>query len=66
MDRPKGTSARDWAQARADLAAVSETWDDAARAALTVRFTEHAATGMPLPAAFITALTDLLGAAADE
>jgi hypothetical protein len=80
MDRPNWVSAPAWARlgpvlerqaavavrdALADLEAVSATWDARSRAALLERFAVRAEAGAPLPAAFILALSDLLGAAHD-
>jgi hypothetical protein len=77
MDRPEWVSALEWARlgpvlrcqpglvardALADLQAVTATWDAPSRTALLERFASRAEAGSPLPAAFILALTDLLGA----
>jgi hypothetical protein len=77
MDRPDWVSAFEWlrlgpalerrpvlaaSEALTDLKAATATWDAASRTALLERFASRAEAGAPLPAAFILALTDLLGA----
>ena len=74
MDRPDWVPAPAWGRLEAalrgqpehardtlgDLAAATAGWDDAARGRLLDRFLLHAERGIPLPAAFISALSDLL------
>jgi hypothetical protein len=43
-----------------DLSALVAEWDEAARARLLERYLEYAERGIPLPAAFISSLCDLL------
>lgn len=43
-----------------DLSALVAGWDAAARARLLDRFLTHAEQGVPLPAAIISSLSDLL------
>lgn len=46
----------------AELAALTATWDAAARSRLLERFCGHAERGVPLSAAFILAVSDLVEA----
>ena len=76
MDRPDWVPAPAWerleaalraqpAHARdvlAELRAASRDWDEPTRARLLERFAIHAERARPLPAAFISALADLLQA----
>ena len=48
--------------ALADLRALTAGWSAPARLEALERFTVHARSGVPLPAAFIHAVSDLLGA----
>jgi hypothetical protein len=43
-----------------ELTALVATWSSAARARLLARFTELAESGVPLPAAFMLSISDLL------
>ena len=43
-----------------DLSALASTWDESARLALLERFLLHAERGLPLPAATISSVSDLL------
>ena len=75
MDRPPWTSAIAWqrlepalraqaehaADALIDLGAMTARWDAARRDRLLMRVADLALAGLPLPAALITALTELLG-----
>ncbi len=45
-----------------DLTELTSTWDEAARIRLLARFLLHAERGLPLPAATILSLSDLLTA----
>lgn len=49
------------ADALSDLGALVADWNCPTRARLLRRFVEHAERGLPLPAAFICAVSDLLG-----
>ena len=76
MERPEWVPAPAWARletalsgqpehandALADLEGAAEAMDLWARAALVDRFCVHAGLGVPLPAAFLLALNDLLEA----
>ncbi len=77
MDRPEWVPAPAWARlgpalggqpahaldALVDLEAATRCWDAAPRARLLERFSARAEAGVPLPAAFILALSDLMDAA---
>lgn len=76
MDRPDWVSVPDWMclgpalerqpahalDALGDLRVATASWDASSRTALFERFASRALAGAPLPAAFVLALTDLLGA----
>jgi hypothetical protein len=49
-----------WSDAWADLAALTARWSPAARAGLARRFVAWAETGVPLPAALMLALGEML------
>ena len=76
MDCPDWLSATEWGrlepvlrrwpadlvgEALDDLSAATATWDAARRGLLLEQFASHVEGGLVLPAAFILALTDLLG-----
>jgi hypothetical protein len=48
------------AEVLADLTALVAAWDDAGRARLVARFSSHAERGIPLPAAVMFCISDLL------
>ena len=76
MDRPDWVPAPAWGRLQAalraqpahasdvlvELQAATSRWDEATRARLVERFLNGAERGLPLPAAFISALADLLPA----
>ncbi len=77
MKRPDWVPASAWARlgpalsgqpghaldALADLEAATRSWDGAPRIRLLEHFAARAEAGVPLPAAFILALSDLMDAA---